>query len=419
MHPPDVILVAASVRSLAEAVVRDGKIPYCVDFFADSDLRNLLQQIGAADNFQTISSYSEVTSAISNCDAKVPIVLAGGAETDTELHSQLRDQWTVAGMSSECIGQLRDPNLIFPALQAAGCSVPDWTSCEKKIRDQSHSQQWLVKDVASSGGQAVSTASASIRLSSSQFYQRQLEGICFSATYYSDNDDHSQRPTLLGFALQLSGLRALNCDGFQFCGNVGPLALSSDLQQQVLLAAEALTQNFPIHGVWGIDFILKDSKPWVIEVNPRVTASHELYERHQGGSSISHVQLQVKTIEGSAQKPDHAPTSSVNPVARMVVYASESITVSAATERNLKQFLRTGADTRQKFWVADLPVNGSRVVKGTPLCSAYLQLSHTDICGFEKMCRYIPADTSQILSDLIPEVQGQIRLLEKVSKFSK
>lgn len=419
MHPPDVILVGASVRSLAESVVRDGKIPYCVDFFADSDLRNLLQQIGATDSFRKISGYSEVANAISNCNANVPIVLAGGAETDTELHSQLRAQWTVAGMSSECIGQLRDPDLIFPALQVAGCSVPDWTRSEQKVRDQSQSQHWLVKDVTSSGGQAVSTASKFSGLSSSQFYQRQLDGICFSATFYSDNYEQTQRPKLLGFALQLSGLRALNCDGFQFCGNVGPLALSSDLQQQVRHAAEVLTHSFPIHGVWGIDFILKDNEPWVIEVNPRVTASHELHERQQGDSSISHVQLQLSTIEGSAQLPDQPPVGSVNPVARLVVYASEPSVIPDATERNLNQYLRSAASNRQQFWVADVPMVGSNVEKGTPLCSVYLQLTHTDTWGFEKMCRYIPADTSQILSDLIPEVQGQIELLEKVSKFSK
>ena len=46
--------------------------------------------------------------------------------------------------------------------------------------------------------------------------------------------------------------------------------------------ADAVTRDFGLVGLNGIDFIARAGVPWPIEVNPRYSASMELLERRCG-----------------------------------------------------------------------------------------------------------------------------------------
>lgn len=420
MLSPDVILVGASVRSLAESVISDGQVPFCVDYFADSDLRWRLECINAADNLRTIRSYSEVVAAISDCDLNVPIVLAGGAECDTVLTTQLSKHRTIAGMPPEVVKQLRSPEVVFQVLRDAGCRVPDWQLAANTDRLTFDPVKWLVKDMSSSGGLAVFATDACATLSNNQFLQRRLAGTCFSASFYSESDALGESPVLLGVTIQLSGQRALNCDGFKFCGNVGPVQPSKNLRNQVCRAAAALASKFQMRGVWGIDFILNNNEAWIIEVNPRVTASHELHEKRlmPGGSECcSHVQLQLRSVGQGPKTVNLKTKTASSQIARMVVYASESLMISEATQTQLTKFVRHETED-PSCWIADIPQCSANVNAGDPLCSVYLRLPICDASSFQQMCLAIPADTSKILSHLVPEIQEQTEVIEKVNNFS-
>ena len=50
--------------------------------------------------------------------------------------------------------------------------------------------------------------------------------------------------------------------------------------------ADAVTREFGLVGLNGIDFIARDGVPWPIEVNPRYSASMELLERARGHVAV-------------------------------------------------------------------------------------------------------------------------------------
>jgi hypothetical protein len=68
---PTLILCAASVRSLAQAAIKVGIIPFCIDFFGDSDLRDLLDQ-AIPDGYRRL--FSQEFAASLDCQRRVAML---------------------------------------------------------------------------------------------------------------------------------------------------------------------------------------------------------------------------------------------------------------------------------------------------------------------------------------------------------
>src|SRR5262249_9399076 len=63
-----------------------------------------------------------------------------------------------------------------------------------------------------------------------------------------------------------------------YAGSVGPWPVSPSEAQGIRLLGQALAEGFGLLGLFGVDFILRDGRPWPVEVNPRYTASVEVLE---------------------------------------------------------------------------------------------------------------------------------------------
>ena len=93
------------------------------------------------------------------------------------------------------------------------------------------------------------------------------------------------RAVPFGVSRQLVGEAAFGATGYRYCGSI--LAASDDVQFErdaalvdaACAMARAISEEFDLAGVNGIDFVARDGVPWPIEVNPRWSASMELVER--------------------------------------------------------------------------------------------------------------------------------------------
>ena len=122
MTSPDIILIGASVRSLAQSAVRDGLTPFCVDFFADADL----QQIAGQRHVRVLKEPTDVIPMTEHLAPAVPCLLIGGLETNGDLYSALASVRPVLNSSADSIAAVRDPNRLFTALTGAGLDVLPW-----------------------------------------------------------------------------------------------------------------------------------------------------------------------------------------------------------------------------------------------------------------------------------------------------
>ena len=170
------------------------------------------------------------------------------------------------------------------------------------------------------------------------------------------------RAVPIGVSRQLVGEAAFGATGYRYCGNI--LASAGDAQfdaDEALLdascaLARAVSEEFNLIGVNGIDFIARDGVPWAIEVNPRWSASMELVERAYGFSVFgAHA---AACVSGALPDFDLARARRGGRAhGKAVVFARRDVVIG---------------DTRpwlEDPTVRDVPFPGERLHAGRPVCT--------------------------------------------------
>ena len=125
-----------------------------------------------------------------------------------------------------------------------------------------------------------------------------------------------------------------------------------------LALAGAVTEAFGLVGVNGVDFVVRDGRPNVLEVNPRWCASMELAERAYGLSVFgAHAAACAERVLPAFDL--RTATASAPVVGKAVVFARAAVRVG---------------DTCA--WLADdevrdVPRPGERIARGAPVCTVF------------------------------------------------
>ena len=122
----------------------------------------------------------------------------------------------------------------------------------------------------------------------------------------------------------------------------------------VLEAIEALTESFGLVGLNGIDFIVQNSIPFLLEVNPRPPASFELFERLRGVNAFQlHVQACQNQLSGSL------PGIPIDLAwGKGILYAHEGLQIG-----------NTHSWAKQD--ISDIPHPGEQIMARAPVCSIF------------------------------------------------
>jgi predicted ATP-grasp superfamily ATP-dependent carboligase len=218
--------------------------------------------------------------------------------------------------------------------------------------------RWLVKPLASGGGHRVRFWRRGTRVPAGCYLQEFVAGTPGSVVFVAADG----RAVPIGVSRQLVGEAAFGATGYRYCGNI--LASAGDAQfdrDDALLdaacaLARALSEEFGLIGVNGIDFIARGGVPWVIEVNPRWSASMELVERAYGFSVFgAHA---AACVSGALPDFDlHSARRAGRAHGKAVVFARRDVALG---------------DTRpwlEDPTVRDVPRPGERVRAGRPVCT--------------------------------------------------
>lgn len=361
------LLCGASVRSLAESAIASGLRPLCVDFFEDNDLRELLGS-GRGRFVSRIDDFAQLPHRIQSVRNSIPLLWAGGLENHPDVLREIGRCRSVIGAAPDIIDQLRDPCKLKGWMAEAKIGFPRLAT-EATADANCH---WLRKSVASSGGLGIDVQRrvgpvTQTPESGGTYLQEYIDGVPMSATLCADESGIH----LFGMSLQLIGWPSLGASGFLFCGNVGPVDPGDHVTQQILEAAHILVDHSGLRGVFGIDFILRQGRAWFLEVNPRVTASHMLYELDQPGLIVHRhlAALGWKSVRPrkSLEKNASRTLTALSPIsARLILWARKDIHVPEGF----------GIEPGSTFRIVDRPQPGVLVRKSSPFCS--IQLNATD-----------------------------------------
>jgi predicted ATP-grasp superfamily ATP-dependent carboligase len=281
-------------------------------------------------------------------DPTIPLLYTGPLENEPDLLRRLAACGLLLGNAAEIVEPVRDPFRLSATLRAAGVATPDLAlSAPAGLSGRG----WLLKHRQSSGGTGVEPYSGQA-LGDGGYLQQKIDGQPRSALFLGD----AQRVVLIGMSACWSGAAGRR---YVYRGGLAPLPIPDPLRETLERIGRVLHQVFGLRGLFGVDLIVCDGIPWVLEVNPRYTASVELFE-YATGHALLRAHARAFGVEPPAEarrQPRPLPTC----VGKAVVYTRHDLLWSRPAT------IRSAPDPWRLPRHADLPAPGSRFRPGEPV----------------------------------------------------
>lgn len=339
-----VLIAALSGRALAAAARRAGYRPLVADLFNDLDTRRIagraLAVPGDLEQGILAGPLLESLEALAADEETQPVGLVYGAgfEDRPDLLARLAERWTVLGNGPSPLSAMKDPKRFFRLLGDLSIPHPP-----VRFETPPHGERWLVKSRGGSGGGHVRRARPDDEPKADRYFQKYQHGHAVSLLFLADGRD----ARILASHRQWSAPKKKA--PFRFGGVAGPVDLSPDLAESLERALGGLVAASGLVGLNSADMIVTREDFALLEVNPRPGASLDI---HDLDSRPPLFELHCRACRGELPKSWTAPQKSA---ASAVVYAPRRLTVPAGF--------------RWPRWTADRGAPGTRIDRGTPICT--------------------------------------------------
>ena len=364
------IIIAHSARALAESAARADYQVVTVDGFADLDTLHASIECWCLPLVYGEFSNDKMRECLTKVHARYPIakvILGAGAEPYVRLLESV-DGWDIYGNSSSCIEQLRDPEVFFAALEKLSISYP-------RVCFQSPPELltgWLSKISASCGGMGVRRSSGALDRQADCYWQKEIiDAIPISALCLSD-DSSSQ---VIGISQQFTHELTTRLP-YVYSGALANLEISYKTYEKIVSYVRNIIDYFKIRGLSSVDMLVHDKDVFVLEVNPRVSATYELYERLR--PEVNLIDAHLRVCEGE-RLLRWQPLQDQN--AYLIAYADENYVVPDHIE--------------WPDWTSDRPEQRRCINVGEPICSVHALGAETEDLYGLVLARY-----KQVLSYL-------------------
>jgi len=333
------LLVALSARVMAESAARGGLRPVSLDLFGDADTRAASAHCVALPSRDRRLDEDALLAA-ARAWTGAELVYGGGIDTRPELLRRLMRGNRLLGNDPDTVSLVHDPAPFFALLDRLGIRHPDVV-----FSPPADTGPWLLKEAASEGGFGVRPcASGGGSVPPGAYFQRRLTGRAFSVLFLADR----QSAALIGFNTLLTD--SGNPDApFVFAGAINRVELTRRQRELIADYAGRLTQALDLVGLNGIDFMLEGGQVRVLELNPRPTATLQLFDADRPGGWLSAHRAACRG-EPVAHYPVSGPVRGFR-----VVFAGRPLALAE--------------DLAWPPWCADRPCAASVIALGEPICT--------------------------------------------------
>ena len=360
------LITGVSTRAIAESAVRSGNNVFTIDFFGDSDQKRIVENYSLLRNFNLPFRVENLIQACSRFDFD-SVVYISNFENFPELLENLSIKAKILGNTPDILRKVRDWRLLRDFMKGNNIPFPD-TLLPGEDNNAKGRTGWLLKPTNSGGGSRIKGWEGE-RLSDNHILQKHVEGIPASAGFLANG----MESVLMGLSTQLIGLKEFGAAGYTWCGNILPLPLDRDAYLYIINHIEnyiaMFTSHFGLKGACGIDFIVKwddktGPKPFILEINPRYTASMEIIEAAYGLNIYS---LHLMAVDGKLPDFSLARQKDSEFHGKGIVFAGNKVKIGNTgdwEERGIK----------------DIPFPGDEIEQGHPVCSIMAKGSSYNEC---------------------------------------
>lgn len=331
-----VLIVASSARMLAQAAKNAGLKPLVIDLFADLDTQ------GYAEDFRQVSSLAEkdLASAVDyfiERYAVAYVIYGSGFECHLESLRYLDSRLIMLGNDPDVFSRQVEKQAFFSTLDALNIPYP-----EVVFSAPDYADGWLIKPMQGQGGVGIKRCDGDAA-GKSVYWQKFQAGTPYSVLFLADG----QQVQVIGFNWQWSVCLS-ETEEFAFSGVINSTDLSDAHKVAITNWLKQLVPVFGLKGLNSMDFIREDDSNYVLEINPRPSASMQLYGQDL---LIRHIQA----CEGTQFIELNSAVHGSELTGYQIVYPEHDLIIP-------DQFEWPG-------WCMDLPKAGNICRRGQPICS--------------------------------------------------
>jgi predicted ATP-grasp superfamily ATP-dependent carboligase len=343
------LIIALSARPFVAAAAQAGFKVTAIDGFNDSQTLALASEVELApfdhDGFKAEALLAMIDRL--HASRYLGFVYGSGFEAQPALLAEITKRIPLLGNHPATLLSVKSPQVFFSACEQLGLACPQtWTEADATL--PSHG---LLKSVGACGGSHVRPYSnAKVSLDRQHYAQQRLHGLPVSVLFLANG----QQAALVGFNEMM--LAPTDSMPYRYGGAVSQIDLPAMVQRQLLDAVQRLTAKFSLLGLNSLDAVVQDGVAYVLEINPRLSASVGLYEAVEG-----ELNLLSMHVAACQQAPAYALPSTVavkaGSMAQAVVYSERALSIPANFD--------------WPVWVQDSPVcqNTITLLVGQAICT--------------------------------------------------
>ncbi|MEM2142639.1 MAG: ATP-grasp domain-containing protein [Candidatus Thorarchaeota archaeon] len=385
-------VIAFNARPIAMSLRRLGCRVLVSDYWGDTDLAEFCERYvaildqhsdestGGREDGETIGHMLVDNMLRTFGSEDIDLVFIGsGLDNDHDEVRRLTECFTVVGNDADAFRRARDPETVTRAGRDAVFRIPRRVYFDS-LEDASRAAEdigypCVMKSVRSGGGTGIRLIRnpedlqrwAGKGKTEGRYLQEYIEGTDVSCSVLSSGSDAHA----LSVQGQLIGMPSAGrrCD-FVYCGNYIPVPLGEEVLQEIMRASEQISLTLGLRGSNGVDMVVdREGEAWLMEVNPRLQGSLEMFECSTG---LSVTELHYLAWSGELPAVNVTP----RPTVRMVVYANHGGTLSSL-------------EGLSGVW--DRTPGGSIVNSGDPICTVVMTGARLSDCYGEcmKMARIV------------------------------
>jgi uncharacterized protein len=342
LRKPQIIIAAIASRAYVQAAVNAGFDVIAIDAFCDVDTQMLALQTLKVDTKNGSFIFESLNKALSqiDCTHVLAMIIGAGFEAAPEILESL----PVASIFNQpsIIQAVKNPTTFFAFLDSI--SAPHPTT---QLARPANTVGWLQKQIGGSGGAHIKAAlPLNLAENIPVYYQQQCAGEPYGCLFLAD----SSNAQIIGFHQQWC--EPTVAQPYRFGGAVSHVELPAKITELIESYVQKMTLKFNLRGINSIDFLLNNNELNILEVNPRLSASLQLYSAKKGNLFAAHVQA---CLNQPIDWPIVDKTSDKASRAMQIVYANKTAQVPAEMD--------------WPDWVCDIPQPNSEIAAGAPLCS--------------------------------------------------
>lgn len=366
---PSILVIALSARMYAEALHLAGFKVTVIDGFADFDTRAVAQSVLMvpihAKGFDAIALISVIKTL--PLERFSGFLYGSGFEAQPALLNKIACLLPMIGNKPEALAALKTPTF-FNSLSSVSIRFPETRSANDMglLTNSEANKTWLRKQIGGAGGAHIQ-------------YHAHEKSCCADKdlTDYYDQVFIEGKPVSLLFLANVAGVTPVSFNAqflaptevmpFRFGGAVSKIRLSRHIKRQLIEIAQHITTAYELKGLNSLDVIVQNNAVYVLELNPRLSATFDLQhnktllmQRHLQAFGVCSSNNALKIKADLTQ--DCEEIESLDAIAQMVLYADTPLTISS------------------KFvwpqWVKDTPhINSGNVSLpiDAPICTVYAQ----------------------------------------------